>query len=150
MKLRIPTALLTLTAVFAAGIALPLQARAQDRHECELAYDMKGWSIFYRAGKGDGTITCSDGASIPVRITAHSGGPTLGVYEVIGGRGKFSKVYAVEDLFGTYFVAMGHAGAGAGAEGRGLFKGNASLSMTGTGTGINLGIAFGGLTIRRR
>lgn len=137
-------------------IVLALQATgpdasyAADRIKCELSYTIKGWSVVYRTGKGSGTISCSDGTRASVSIMTHGGGLTLGTFQVIDGKGGFSRVYAVDDLFGTYVEAVGHAGAGSSVEGRGMFKGNSSLAISGNGTGINLGFAFGGFTIRRQ
>jgi hypothetical protein len=131
----------------AACVGIATSAHAKDRLECELTYNLKGWSAFYRTGKGDGRITCADGTKVDVRIEAHGGGFTFGTFEVIDGEGEFSKVSDLDDLYGTYVEASGHAGAGASVEGRAMFKGDAALTLSGGGTGINLGFFFGGFTI---
>ena len=56
----------------------------------------------------------------------------------------------IVDLYGTYVEATAHAGAGGSTDARTMAKGQVNLSLAGTGQGVNLGIAFGGFTIRPR
>src|SRR5690606_6450285 len=45
------------------------QAQARDV-DCELRFDLSGWSVFYKTASGTGTITCDNGTSMPVKISA--------------------------------------------------------------------------------
>lgn len=118
--------------------------------KCKISYDLKGWSVFYKTSKGTGRITCTNGQSADVDLRAHGGGLTFGKFEVTGGKGTFSSVRDIADLYGTYVEATAHAGAGASTDARVMAKGEVSLSLAGTGQGVNIGIAFGGFTIQPR
>src|SRR5512134_1692343 len=90
------------------GAAASLQgARAAEEAkpamtDCEMKFDLKGWSAFYKTAKGEGTITCSNGQSARVSIRAKGGGITFGKSEVIGGTGKFSEARNIDELLGSY------------------------------------------------
>lgn len=43
-------------------------AHAAGNLDCELHYNLSGWSLIYKTASGNGTVTCSNGASMPVRI----------------------------------------------------------------------------------
>jgi hypothetical protein len=123
-------------------------AASREMTDCRMTFDLEGWSIFYKHAKGDGRITCTNGQAANVRIVTHGGGPTFGTERVINGRGTFSAVEDISDLYGGYAEAAVHAGAGGSADARVLMKGNVSLTLAGTGQGINLGIAFGSFRIQ--
>lgn len=135
------TALLT-----ACVTALPAAA---ERTRCRLEFTSDGWSVFYKTSKGTGRVECENGQSANVKIVSHGGGITFGTEQILDGKGRFSSVADISDVFGTYFEGVAHAGAGRAVSARGMFKGGASLSLTGKGDGINLGFALGGFTIRR-
>jgi hypothetical protein len=118
--------------------------------KCQISYDLEGWSVFYKTSKGTGRITCTNGQSADVGLSAHGGGVTFGIFKVTGGKGSFSSVRDIADLYGTYVEATAHAGAGGSTDARAMAKGEVSLSLAGTGQGVNLGVAFGGFTIQPR
>jgi hypothetical protein len=134
-------------ALACAGLLLAVPADSAELIKCRLSYDLEGWSFFYKQARGTGRITCSNGAASEVRIVTHGGGATIGTQRVTAGKGVFSAVREIEELYCTYAEADAHAGAGASADARVLVKGNASLSLAGTGQGINVGIAFGSFRI---
>jgi len=142
---RTTTALLVLAAMLAAPAA-----QAAGNIDCELNFNLSGWSIFYKTATGQGTITCDNGASIPVSIRAKGGGLTVGKSNVINGRGKFTGAYSLNDLIGTYGGAEVHAGASRSSNAQVVTKGDISLALAGTGRGWDLGIGFGKFEIRRR
>jgi hypothetical protein len=117
--------------------------------ECKMVFNLRGWSAFYKTAKGGGTIRCSNGQKARVRITAKGGGITFGKSDVIGGKGTFTAVRSIEELFGSYAQSEVHAGAVKSADAQALTKGEVSLVLAGTGRGIDIGFAFGKLTIRR-
>ena len=43
-------------------------AQAAGNIDCDLRYNLSGWSLFYKTASGTGTIQCTNGARIPVRI----------------------------------------------------------------------------------
>ena len=134
-------------AAVCAMLFLAAPAGSAEMTKCRLKYDVKGWSFIYKYTRGSGHITCSNGQSASVAITTNGGGPTLGTHEVIDGKGVFSQVRDISDLYGTYAEIDAHAGAGGAADARAMLKGNVNLSLAGVGQGINLGIALGAFHI---
>ncbi len=125
-------------------------ARAAGPIDCELRFSMSGWSVFYKHATGIGTVTCDNGQSMKVRISAKGGGLTFGKSSIENGLGKFTEVYAIEDVIGGYATAEAHAGASKSASARVVTKGPISLALSGKGRGWNLGVAFGNFIISRR
>ena len=140
------TAMLVLLATLGAAPA----AQAAGNIDCELRFDLSGWSVFYKTASGHGTITCDNGASIPVSIRAKGGGLTVGKSRISNGRGKFTGAYSLNDLIGTYGGAEVHAGAVKSSNAQVVTKGDISLALAGTGQGWDLGIGFGKFEIKRR
>lgn len=140
---------LTVTSI-AAALLIGLgaaQARA-DGLQCTLEFTMKGWSAFYARASGRGTIHCSDGRSMAVRLIAKGGGLTVGK-SVESGHGDFSPVASMSDLLGSYVEAQAHAGAVNSGQVRVMTKGEVSLALSAKGHGWELGVAFGELKIER-
>ncbi len=117
--------------------------------ECEMTFNLKGWSVFYKTSSGDGTITCSNGQKSKVNISTKGGGITFGKSEIIGGTGKFTGARDISELFGSYAQSEAHAGAGKSTDVQALTKGTVSLVLKGTGRGIDVGFAFGKFTIEQ-
>jgi hypothetical protein len=136
-------------AVLALGAAgHPAPARAAGANvDCTLAFTMKGWSAFYKTASGSGTIKCSNGQSMKVKLSAKGGGLTVGKSTIEDGKGEFSAVENISELLGSYIAAEAHAGAVKSAKAQVMTKGEVSLALSGTGRGWDLGIAFGKLTI---
>lgn len=136
------------TCVLLAG--LPTVATAAGKIKCKLTFQMSGWSVFYKESNGTGTIKCSNGQTMAVKIQAKGGGLTVGKSQIDDGRGDFTSVSSISDLMGTYVSAEAHAGAVESATAQVVTKGEVSLSLTGTGTGWDLGVAVGNFIISRR
>lgn len=139
---------LALTALASLG-AVPA-AQAAGNIDCELRYDLAGWSVFYKTASGTGMITCDNGASIPVKITVKGGGLTVGKSKITDGKGKFSGAYSLNDLIGSYASVEAHAGADKSSSAQVVTKGDVSLALAGTGKGWDLGVAGSRFTIERR
>ena len=137
-------------ALLLAAVVFAPSAHAAGNIDCELRFNLSGWSIFYKTATGNGTITCDNGASIPVKISAKGGGLTVGKSTVSDGRGKFTGAYSVNDLIGTYGGAEVHAGASRSSNAQVVTKGDISLALAGTGRGWDLGVGFGKFVIERR
>jgi hypothetical protein len=146
MKKTTILAALALAATFATAAPSPAAALTK----CEMRYDMKEWSIFYKQGKGAGTITCDNGQKADVTLEAKGGGLTAGKGQIRDGLGKFSNVIDISDIFGTYASAGASAGAGNSAAATAMTKGEVSLALSGKGQGIEVGVSFGKFTITRK
>lgn len=148
---KIAGAALMCILVLSIGAPIGLLAEGADTKlvECNMTFNHKGWSVFYKMATGDGTITCSNGQKARVRIRAKGGGITFGKSEIIGGTGKFTGARNISELFGSYAQSEAHAGAGKSADVQAMTKGNVSLALKGTGRGVDIGFAFGKFTIER-
>jgi hypothetical protein len=134
--------------VFVSGGLLAPTAHADSGEiSCRLEFSMKGWSFFYKSADGTGTITCSNGTSANVTLRARGGGLTVGKSETVNGKGKFTEVEKIGDLYGGYAQAEAQAGAGKSATAHVLTKGEVSLSLSGIGEGIGIGVSFGSFVI---
>lgn len=108
-----------------------------------MSFNLSSWSVFYKTGKGMGKITCDNGQTASVGIKTHGGGVSFGTSKILDGRGVFSKVNSMEELYGSYATSEAHAGVSGSAEAKAMTKGDISLALSGTGKGFNLGFAFG-------
>jgi hypothetical protein len=118
--------------------------------DCEMRFNLSGWSVFYKRSSGTGTITCNNGQTMRVRLEARGGGLSVGKSRIENGVGEFSGVNDISELLGSYASAEAHAGAGASAKGQVVTKGEVSLALSGTGKGWDLGVAIGNFRIERR
>lgn len=141
------------TFLFLAGLlmltSLSAPASAAGPIDCELRFSMSGWSAFYKHATGSGTVTCDNGQSMKVKISAKGGGLSFGKSEIDNGIGKFTEVYSIEDIIGGYATAEAHAGAVKSASARVVTKGPISLALSGKGRGWDLGVAFGNFIISK-
>jgi len=140
--------------VLAAGLALALfgsvQAHAESANlDCKLKFSLTGWSLIYKHAEGHGTVSCENGESMNVKISAKGGGLTVGKSHIDNGTGRFTDVHNINDVLGTY--AQGDASAGAVKSGTAqlLTKGTVSLALAGSGEGVELGVSVGGFTIEK-
>ncbi len=149
--MRIASVLALGALVVAAGLTGTDPARAQQGKlvRCKLSFDLQGWSVFYKQSTGKGVVTCDNGQSAPVKIVARGGGLSFGTHSVIEGKGTFTGVTSIENVFGNYFDAGAHGAVGPGGEGRTLQKSGVGLSLSGSGNGVGAGFAFGGFRISR-
>ncbi len=148
MRIR-PIHLMLTGALLATGSLYSVRANAVQKIDCDMSFNLKGWSAIYKHSEGTGVITCNNGKSYPVTIVANGGGLTVGKSQIDSGKGKFSDVTDVSELFGSY--AQGDASAGAVKSGTAqvMTKGTVSLALAGAGEGVELGISFGKFTINR-
>lgn len=128
------------------GLFVGTPAQAGDI-SCKMSFQLSGWSVFYKTATGSGTVRCSNGQSLHVKLRAKGGGLTFGKTRITDGIGKFSGVSRVRDVLGHYANAEAHAGAEKSADAQVLTKGNVSLALSGKGSGWNLGVAFGAFII---
>lgn len=133
----------------ACAMAIPA-ASAAGNVDCKMRFNMAGWSIFYKTASGTGTVTCDNGQSRAVRLSAKGGGITVGKSKIVNGIGEFSGVRSIDEVFGSYAAAEAHAGAVKSSKAQAMTKGDVSLALAGKGEGWDLGIAFGKFTISPR
>ncbi len=138
----------TALAIALSGMAAPA-AQAQAQLDCEMKFSLTGWSAIFKHAEGTGRVTCENGQSMDVLISAKGAGLTVGKSHIDNGTGTFTDVHAINDILGTY--AQGDASAALGKAGTAqvLTKGTVSLALAGVGEGVALGISFGGFTISR-
>jgi hypothetical protein len=144
------------TGFTAIGLALAIAAAtapkaqaAEANLDCSMRFSLTSWSAIYKHAEGAGTVTCENGQSMNVKISAKGGGLTVGKSHIDDGKGEFTDVHRMSDILGTYAQGEASAAAGKSATAQVLTKGNVSLALAGTGEGVNLGISFGGFTISK-
>jgi len=133
-----------------AAASLAPAAHAGGNLDCQLRYNLSGWSLIYKTASGNGTLHCSNGATMPVRIQLKGGGLTVGKSKITNGRGSFTGAVSINELLGTYASVGAHAGAVKSSNAQVMTKGDVSLALSGTGKGWDLGVDGTAFTISRR
>ena len=118
--------------------------------DCRMKFTMSGWSVFYKRASGTGTVTCNNGQTASVKLEARGGGITAGKSTIEDGKGEFSNVKSIDEIFGSYANSEAHAGAVKSSGAQAMTKGEVSLALSGTGRGWDLGVAFGKFKITRQ
>jgi hypothetical protein len=113
---------------------------------CRLSFQLEGWSAFYKTAHGSGRVACDNGQVRHVVLRTTGGGLTVG-RSAISGRGDFSPIADIRDVYGDYANAEAHAGIVRSSAAQVVTKGPVSLALAGRGQGVDLGIAFGKFTI---
>lgn len=121
--------------------------KKQGNVRCTMDFELKSWSAFYKSGKGQGTITCSNGQKSKIKIRSQGGGITFGKFNIANGKGKFSPVHDIKELYGKYANVGGEGGAAKAAMAANLSKDDINLDIEGTGTGGGFGFDFSGFKI---
>lgn len=136
----------------ALALATPSPARADDGREldCRLSYSITGWSVIYKHSTGFGTVNCSNGQSLAVRIKAKGVGLTAGKWRIDDGNGRFSDVHNIGEVLGKYAHAEAHAGLVKSGSAQVLTKGQVSLALAGHGEGVDLGVDVGQFVLSHR
>lgn len=144
-----------LSAALASGIGLLCMGSVQAADagnsattQCHMSFKLSGWSAIYKTASGSGTVTCSNGKSMPVTLSAKGGGLTFGKYKIDNGKGNFTGVTSIHDVLGSYATAEAHAGAANSVHGAVMTKGDVTLALSGTGHGWNIGVGLSGFTIK--
>jgi hypothetical protein len=133
----------------ALALALPAPAAraASPDINCRMDYHLTGWSLVYKHTTGTGVVTCDNGATMNVRLSARAIGATVGKWKIDNGVGRFSDVHNIREVLGNYAQANANAAVVKAAEAQVLTKGNVSLALAGGGEGIALGVDVGTLHI---
>jgi hypothetical protein len=136
-------------AALSLALASPV-ALAKGKVDCNLRFDLKGWSVIYKSTSGSGTITCDNGQKMDVTVSAKGGGLSIGKQEIIGGTGDFSGVSDIRETLGGYATAEAHVGAAKSGTAQILTKGDVQLKLAGAGKGWDVGVTFGKFTIKAK
>ena len=139
-----------LAAICATGLFASAPAFAKADIDCKLSYQLTGWSLIYKHTTGTGTVSCSNGRSMPVKISAKAVGLTAGKWHIDNGKGVFTDVHNINEVLGHYAQASANAGVVKSGEAQVLSKGPVSLALSGAGEGMNIGVDVGAFTIKRR
>ncbi|MDR6992955.1 hypothetical protein [Luteimonas sp. 3794] len=135
-----PLAAMLIGAVLSAGASG--HTLAAESMTCELVFTAGNWSLQHRTARGTGELQCSDGRSLPVRVSVKArGGDSL---RIDAGAASFSGVEDPRDVIGAY-VANGQFG-----NDLAMRKGDISLRVTGTGDWWQQGGRPGTLVIAAR
>ena len=134
-------------AVLACMLAFTSQARAAEDIDCKLDYQLTGWSLVYKHTTGTGLVTCNNGQSLQVRVSAKAVGLTAGKWQIDNGKGRFTDVHNIREVLGDYAQASANAGVVKSGEAQVLTKGTVSLALAGAGEGVNLGVDVGAFHI---
>jgi len=129
------------------GLGLGIPLRADSDLSCKMAFTLKGWSAIYKSYEGAGTINCSDGGTMKVKLRSVGGGLTAGKSTIDDGHGEFTGVKNIRDIPGDYVSGGAGAGAAKSAAGQLLTKGEVSMVISGTGRGWDVGVDLGKFTI---
>jgi len=138
------------TSAESAANATPIAAQDRANVSCELTFSMKGWSAIVSKSEGEGVVTCDNGQTAEVKLSVTGGGLTFGKTEIEEGKGTFSRVNDISEIFGAY--AHAEASAGTASETRSaqaLTKDNVSLAITAEGRGWTIGVSGAKFTIER-
>ena len=125
------------------------QEQAAADVSCEMTFTMEGWSAIITKAEGEGTVTCDNGQTAAVVLEVTGGGLTAGKTEIDEGKGTFSDVRDISEIFGDYAQAEATAGAVESASAQALTKGEVSLAITAQGRGWSLGVSGAKFTIAR-
>jgi hypothetical protein len=142
---------LPLLAVLACALATAGVPQAQAAHrevDCTLQYSLTGWSLVYKHTTGNGRITCDNGQSMPVSVSAKALGVTAGKWHIDHGKGHFTDVSNINETLGRYVQASANAGLVKSGEAQVLTKGPVTLALAGAGAGVNLGVDVGAFNIK--
>ena len=134
----------------ALALALPAPAAraASPDINCRMDYHLTGWSLVYKHTTGTGVVTCDNGATMNVKLSARAVGATVGKWKIDNGVGRFSDVHNIREVLGNYAQANANAAVGKAAEAQVLTKGPVTLALAGAGAGVNLGVDVGAFNIK--
>ena len=129
------------------AMSLPAVSARKGPQACTLHYTLSGWSALYTTAHGTGKVTCSGGRSLPVKITARGAGLAFGRLRSVSGQGRFTGVYRIRDVLGSYAAVEAHAGVHRAGSVHAMTNGPVRLRMGGTGRGWDLGMGVSRVTL---
>jgi hypothetical protein len=155
---RRSVAVFAITAGLVLGVSHATSLLAQDERpagakktdvSCEMTFTMTGWSAIVSKSEGKGVVSCDNGQRADVVLSITGGGLTFGRTVIEDGRGVFSNVADISEIFGAYAQAEASAGAVESVSAQALTKGSVSLAITTKGRGWTLGVSGSRFSIER-
>lgn len=135
-------------------LAAPLAAKeektpktSKGQVNCTMQFELHSWAVFYKSGKGGGSITCDNGQRSDILVRTHGGGIQFGKFNIANGSGKFTPVKSIDQLFGKWATVGGQGAVVKARIGQSLSKDDITLDIKGTGTGGGFGFDFGSFRI---
>lgn len=113
----------------------------KDMIQCDMTFELEGWSAIYKTAKGKGVILCDNGQRAAVELKVKGAGLTFGKSRILQGTGSFNDVFDIFETFGSYAALQASAGAVRSSEAVAMTKGKVSLAIRGTGQGWDLGVS---------
>lgn len=141
--------MLAASLAIALSMTMPAPASGADI-ACKLDYSITGWSAIYKRSSGSGTVHCSNGQTMQVKISAKGVGLTAGKWRIDNGNGRFAGVNNINEVLGKYAHGEASAGVVKSVSSQVLTKGDVSLALAGHGEGVNVGVDIGQFKISRR
>jgi hypothetical protein len=135
--------------VLAAGTLVATPTPAAAYLKCTMRFDLASWSILYKHAAGTGTVSCSDGSHLKVKLTANGGGLSVGKSTIKDGKANFTHVVSIDETLGTYVAAEASMGVPKSGEAQVMTKGEVNMSLAGAGKGFGLGVTVGGMTLEK-
>jgi hypothetical protein len=132
----------------AACLSAPLAHAGSTK--CLLTFDLQEWAAFYESAQGTGKISCDNGQSASVTIRSKGGGLSVGKFTIKDGRGSFTDVASIDEVFGKYLATERDAAAAKAADAWVMTKGKVSLALAGTGKGWELGFSVDEFIIEKQ
>ena len=129
---------------------LPAPAAYAGATKCLLTFDLHEWAALYESATGTGKITCDNGQSAAVTIRSKGGGLSVGKFTIKDGRGSFTDVSSIDEVFGKYLATERAAGASKAADAWVMIKDKVSLALAGTGKGWELGSSVDEFVIEKQ
>lgn len=123
------------------------EARAEMK--CRLTFSLTGWAALAQHADGTGTVFCADGASVPVLIGVMGRATTAGTYRIDNGKGRFTDVHSMEDVYGTYIHTEADAVEVESLDDDVLTNGEVSLVLAPVGGPVSLGASVDVFVISR-
>jgi len=135
-------------ATLAACLSAPVAYAGSTK--CLLTFDLHEWSVFYESATGAGKITCDNGQSAGVTSRSKGGGLSVGKFDIKDGRGSFTDVSSIDEVFGKYLATERDAAAAKAADAWVMTKEKVSLALAGTGKGWELGFSVDEFIIEKQ
>jgi len=118
--------------------------------KCLLTFDLHEWAALYESATGTGKVTCDNGQSAAVTIRSKGGGLSVGKFTIKNGRGSFTGVSSIDEVFGKYAATERDAAAAKAADAWAMTKDKVSLAIAGTGEGWDLGASLDEFVIEKQ
>lgn len=130
--------------------AKPVAQTQSAEISCEMAFTMSGSAAIVFKAEGEGVVTCDNDQREAVSLEVTGGGLTFGQTSIDEGKGVFSHVADIAEVFGSYAQAEVSAGAVDAVGAQAMTKGDVSLAITIERRGWSFGVSGAKFSITHR